>query len=71
MIVKESFYIDDVEHTRTYSSIGMMIASDDGIEYEVAEDLAYLGKEYHETAFPVMDMEATSDEVLNALEGIL
>lgn len=71
MIVTETFYIDNVEHTRTYSSIGMMIASDDGIEYEVAEDLAYLGKEYHETAFPISDTEATPDDVLNALEGIL
>lgn len=71
MIVKESFYIDGEEHIRTYSDIGMLIASDDGTEYEVAEDLAYLNKEYHETGYPVSGEEATPEEIAGALERVL
>lgn len=71
MIVKESFYIDGEEHIRTYSNAGRLIASDDGVEYEIAEDLAYLGKEYHETGYPISDEEATDEEVVGALEAIL
>lgn len=69
MIITENFEINGTAHVRHYSD-SYMIASDDGIEYEVAEDFASLGKVYHETETPIR-RDATPDEVLEALEGIL
>lgn len=72
MVITETFYINDVEHVRHYSDSGVMIASDDGVEYEVAEDLAYLGKVYHETKTPVpVEDNVTSEEILALLEAEL
>lgn len=73
MIVEEFFEINGTSHVRHYSDAGKMIASDDGVEYEVAEDLAYLNKVYHETNTPVEggSGDLTSEEVIGALEEIL
>ena len=69
MIITEYFEINGMPHVRHYSD-SCMIASDDGVEYEVAEDLASLGKVYHETE-TLIDRDATPDEIAEALEGIL
>ena len=53
MIVEEYFELNGVPHVRRYSNRNVMIASDDGHEYEVAEDLTSLGKVYNETETPV------------------
>lgn len=71
MIISETFELNGVAHARHYSDSGLMIASDDGVEYEVAEDLASLGKVYHETETPVPSDEAETVELLEMLEGIL
>lgn len=71
MVVTETFYINGTEHVRHYSDSGLMIASDDGIEYEVAEDIASLGKVYHETATPILDEDATAEDILAMLEDAL
>ena len=70
-IVEEFFDINGTSHVRHYSNAGKMIASDDGIEYEIAEDLASLGKVYHETETPVEGGDLSGDEILDALEEIL
>lgn len=57
MIVSGLFEINGVSHVRRYSDSGLMIASDDGIEYEVAEDLTSLGKTYHETETPIEETD--------------
>ncbi len=69
MIISETFELNGVAHVRHYSGAGLMIASDDGVEYEVAEDLASLGKVYHETETPVEGGGA--DELLAMLEAAL
>lgn len=53
MIIEEQFTINGVSHVRHYSTKHVMIAAADGVEYEVAEDLASLGKVYHETETPI------------------
>ena len=65
MIIEELFDINGVSHVRHYSNSGVMIASDDGIEYEVAEDLTSLGKVYHETETPIEG--ATAEEILSVI----
>ena len=55
MIVKEYFEINGISHIRHFSDSGFMVASDDGVEYEIAEDLTSLGKVYHETTIPVRE----------------
>ena len=67
MIIEEYFEINGTSHVRHYSDSGLKIASDDGIEYDVAEDIASLGKVYHETETPIED--GTAEEVLNVLLG--
>lgn len=57
MIIEEFFTINGTEHVRHYSDQKLMIASDDGIEYEVAEDLVALGKVYHETETKIEEVE--------------
>ena len=69
MIVREYFDLGGVSHVRNYSDSGLMIASDDGIEYEVAEDLTSLGKTYHETETPVESEPGEAEEILNILLG--
>lgn len=71
MIISETFYIGEIEHVRHYSDSGLMIASDDGVEYEVAEDIASLGKVYHETETPISDEDATAEDILAMLEDVL
>ena len=71
MIVTEYFDIGGVSHIRHYSDSGLMIASDDGIEYEVAEDLTSLGKTYHETETPVEGETTEADELIAMLEDAL
>lgn len=75
-IVEEFFEIAGESHVRHYSDSGLMIASDDGVEYEIAEDFTYLNKVYHETSTPVdYDSGDTGElsgaEVLRALEGVV
>lgn len=69
MIITENFAINGTAHVRNYSD-RYMVASDDGVEYEVAEDLATLGKVYHETE-TLIDRDATPEEIADALEEIL
>lgn len=69
MIVTEYFDIGGVAHVRHYSDSGLTIASDDGIEYEVAEDLASLGKVYHETETAVDSDTSDAAEILDILLG--
>ena len=71
MIVTEYFDIGGVSHVRHYSDSGMMIASEDGIEYDVAEDLTSLGKTYHETETPVEREITEADELIAMLEDAL
>lgn len=71
MIISETFELNGVAHVRHYSDAGLMIASDDGVEYEVAEDLASLGKVYHETETPVPSDEAGAEGLLAMLEDAL
>ena len=47
-----------------------MIAAEDGVEYEVAEDLVSVGKVYHETETPVPQDESEAEEILNILMGV-
>lgn len=67
-VIEEFFEINGTQHVRHYSDSGLMIASDDGIEYEVAEDLASVGKVYHETETPIVT-ESEAEEILNILTG--
>ena len=69
MIVEEFFAINGTSHVRHYSDSGLMIASADGIEYEVAEDLTSLGKIYHETEMPIPSYGSEAEEILNILTG--
>ena len=69
MIISETFELNGVAHVRHYSDAGLMIASDDGVEYEVAEDLASLGKVYHETETPVLQNDAEAAEILDIILG--
>lgn len=71
MVIEETFELNGVAHVRHYSDAGLMIASDDGVEYEVAEDLASLGKVYHETETPVLSDEAEAEGLLAMLEDAL
>lgn len=68
MIVNEVFEMNGVRHVRHYSDSGYMIASDDGIEYSVAEDLESLGKEYHETG-TLVDEPDNAEEILSIILG--
>ena len=67
MIIEELFELNGISHVRHYSDSGLMIASSDGIEYEVAEDLASLGKVYHETDTPIEGSNA--EEILSIILG--
>lgn len=69
MIVEELFELNGTQHVRRYSDSGVMIASDDGVEYEVAEDLVSVGKVYHETDTPVPQDESEAAEILNIILG--
>ena len=71
MVITETFEINGIKHTRSYSDSGFMIASDDGIEYEVAEDLEYLEKIYHEVETEIPDEELDSEEAIEILRGLL
>lgn len=71
MIVQETFELNGIAHVRHYSDSGLMIASDDGAEYEIAEDLASLGKVYHETETPAPSDEVGAEELLELLEAAL
>lgn len=68
-VVEELFNIGEISHVRHYSDSNLMIASDDGVEYEIAEDLFSLGKVYHETNTPVPGDESEAEEILNILTG--
>lgn len=69
MIIEEYFDINGTQHVRHYSDSGVMIASDDGIEYSIAEDLASIGKVYHETETPI-DESTDAEEILDILMGV-
>lgn len=66
MIIEENFEINGISLVRHYSDRGVMIASDDGVEYPVAEDLASMCKVYHETDTPV---ESDAQEIVDILTG--
>lgn len=72
MIVEEFFDIDGTEHVRRYSDRSLKIASDDGVEYDVAEDLVSIGKVYHETTTPIDEDVTTEDkaEAYDILMGV-
>ena len=69
MIKEEFFDINDTQHVRHYSDSNLMIASDDGVEYAVAEDLASLGKVYHETDTPIPPEDTDAEEILDIILG--
>lgn len=71
MIIEEFFDINGTSHVRHYSDAGLMIASDDGIEYEVAEDFTELNKIYHETSTPIPRDDEESDSEANDILNIL
>lgn len=70
MIIEEYFEINGTQHVRHYSDSNVMIASDDGIEYSVAEDLASIGKVYHETETPIDEDTSDAEEIVNILTGV-
>lgn len=70
MIIEEFFELNGVSHVRRYSDRNVMIAAEDGVEYEVAEDLVSVGKVYHETETPVPQDESEAEEILNILMGV-
>lgn len=70
MIIEEFFELNGVSHVRRYSDRNVMIAAEDGVEYEVAEDLVSVGKVYHETETPVPQDEPDAEEILNILMGV-
>ena len=70
MIIEEFFELNGVSHVRHYSNRNVMIASNDDVEYEVAEDLVSIGKVYHETETPVTQDETEAEEILNILMGV-
>ena len=54
MIKTEAFFIEGIEYIRTWSDLGVKIHG--GIpegDYDVAEDLASLGRTYTETDIPI------------------
>jgi metallophosphoesterase superfamily enzyme len=70
MIVEEYFDLNGIQHVRRYSDRSVMIAAEDGIEYETAEDLVSIGKVYHETETPVPQDESEAAEILNIILGV-
>lgn len=68
MIIEEFFELNGIQHVRRYSNSGVKIASDDGIAYDVAEDLVSVGKSYTETDIPI-ESDTTAEEVLSVLLG--
>lgn len=70
MIIEEFFELNSVSHVRRYSDRNVMIAAEDGVEYEVAEDLVSVGKAYHETETLVPQDESTAEEILDILMGV-
>ena len=70
MIVEEYFELNGVSHVRRYSDRNVMIAAEDGEEYEVAEDLVCIGKVYHETETPAPQEESEAQEILNIILGV-
>lgn len=69
MIVEECFELNSIQHVRRNSDRGVMIAAEDGVEYEIAEDLVSVGKVYHETDTPVPQDESEAAEILDILLG--
>lgn len=67
MIIEELFEINGIQHVRRYSNNGVKIASDDGVAYDVAEDLVSIGRTYTETDIPIEG--ETAEDVLNILLG--
>lgn len=70
MIIEKFFELNGVSHVRRYSDRNVMIAAEDGVEYEVAEDLVSVGKTYHETETPVPQDESEAEEILNIILGV-
>lgn len=72
MIIEEFFELNGVSHVRRYSDRNVMIAAEDGVEYEVAEDLVSIGKVYHETETPIDDETTIEDkaEAYDILMGV-
>ena len=70
MIIEEFFELNGVSHVRRYSDRNVMIAAEDGVEYEVAEDLVSVGKVYHETETHVPQDESEAEEILNIIMGV-
>lgn len=70
MIVEELFDMNGIQHVRRYSDRNVMIAAEDGVEYETAEDLVSVGKVYHETETPIPQDEAEAEEILDIILGV-
>lgn len=70
MIIEEFFELNGVSHVRRYSDQNVMIAAEDGVEYEVAEDLVSVGKIYRETETPVPQDESEAQEILDIILGV-
>jgi hypothetical protein len=68
MIIEEFFELSGVSHVRRYSNRNVMIASDDDVEYEVAEDLVSIGKVYHETETPIPPDDQTIEDKAEAYD---
>lgn len=69
MIVEEYFDLNGIQHVHRHSDRNVMIAAEDGIEYEIAEDLVSVGKVYHETDTPIPQDESEAAEILNIILG--
>jgi hypothetical protein len=71
MIIEEFFELNGVSHVRRYSDRNLMIAAEDGVEYEVAEDLVSVGKVYNETETPVPPDEQTIEDKAEAYDILM
>ena len=69
MVKTETFIIRDIEYTRTYSDLNMMIERD-GAMYSEAADPLDSGRTYTETDIPITDDPTTPEQMAEAL-GIL
>lgn len=71
MIVTETYDLNGITFTRTYSNAGYQVERD-GCLYDEANDPASFGRTYTESTTPIGgESELTGDEVLSALEDIL
>lgn len=71
MIVTETIVINEVEFSRTYSSLGFLIERD-GVRYAEAVDPIGSGREYIETdvLIPVDEEPAEEQDYIESLERL-